>query len=269
LKAWPSRAAMGILGTARRATGRRPHVARWHSLHLDFALAFSWAKRAAADGNGRTLVIGDPLDPLVTTLARLSRGEMRSSIQADGKRIYRNILIHVFRKDIREVGPQIQRALDLIAERGTLAVFVEHSDAETDASNFSAELATYAADILPADWLSLDMEVRLVGGYMKRWLRKAERGVLPFVIPLSRKRLPLSVIAVTAWPLIAASTFANNVYQRWVGWRRPTGRPQFASAALILLRRRAGSAEACSIEKVALPAGEHQTALGRFGKVAG
>jgi hypothetical protein len=252
------KAFFGLLLIARRVTGIRPLVAIWHHLWLDSALALDWARRATAKAGQRNLVIGDADDALAATLTRRSQGKLRAInlfLEDEGGE-FDNIFLHVYRKDIRFAAPLIEHALEKLATGGELTLFVEHADADTDASNFTSELAQYASEILPRSWMRLDIRAKFVGGHTKRYLRQIERRVLPYIIPNRLLRIPLSIAAALTWSIVAVLTILNNAAQRLLSRRNPDRRPAFCTAASIRFKermsaKRAGSTPRNAVDNVA------------------
>ena len=234
-----------LLLMGRRARGVRPDVAIWHDLWLDCRLALSWVRRVTAKASFKNLVVGQTGDPLPAVITRRSRSQFLSTddLLVTKAGAYDNIFLHVFRKDVLRSAPLIEHALSRLAPGGELALFVEHSNADTDQSNFTAELAQYAPDILPRGWMGINIRARFVGGRAKRHLRQLERLILPQIIPSRPRYLPLSLLAITAWSVMAGLTAVNNLIERTLGRWNPDRRPAFSSAALILFALRPALAQ--------------------------
>ena len=133
-----------------------------------------------------------PLRPLYRAL-EAARASVTPTIEGEG---YDGALVHLHRADVTRMARLIEATQPLLRPGGTIAVFVDHPNAEMDPNNFSGELAQYIEDLLPADWIGSSVSARFAGGRIKRRLRRLERRILNHLMPTSWTRLPLLVGAV-------------------------------------------------------------------------
>lgn len=233
-----------MLARVRRAMGTMPQVRVWHHLWPDAQLVLDWVEAARRRGT-RHLLVATADSTLPAFLGRRGGFEVRTGLDAfldeaeagHGGPIsgvgegYDGALVHLHRADVTGMARLIEATQPLLRPGGTIAVFVDHPNAEMDPNNFSGELAQYIEDLLPADWIGSSVSARFAGGRIKRRLRRLERRILNHLMPTSWTRLPLVVGAMAAWPLVAALTAANNLRMGRANEICPT----FCTSALILV----------------------------------
>jgi hypothetical protein len=234
-----------LLARVRRAMGTMPNVPIWHHLRPDSRLLLGWVETLRQRQGARHLLIAASDSALPAFLDRWGMFDIRSGLGAfleeaeaglvqpgqapDGG--YDTALLHLHRADVTRTARLLEATRPLLRPGATIAVFIDHPNAEMDASNFSGELAQYIEDLLPADWIGSTVSARFAGGRIKRRLRRLERRVLNQLFPSSWTRLPLLAGAMLLWPVVAALTAANNLRMG-----RPSETcPAFCTSALILV----------------------------------
>lgn len=248
-----ARSYIDLLGLMRRVADVIPNVPVWHHLWPDSRLILNWLECVKRHPGKRCLLICDEASPLPLSLAKHTALDTQigfdeaSIVPAAGmqdhpfpvatsspdNQRYDNILIHVPRAELRRLRGLLQLARDRGAPAGTISVYIEHKDAELDASNFKYELAQYAEDLLPPDWLAYHVETAFTGGRIKRHLRLMERRLQRHLWPASPWRLPYLFAALLLWPFTAALTTLNNLRLR-----NPSATcPDYCSGALLSLTR--------------------------------
>ncbi len=207
--------------------GSMPVVPIWSHEWRDGRLVLDWVKGVTRRRGGRHLFVASPDSPLVRFFSRRSEFDVSEQLTAYlGDRsgeddepappgnAYDSILLHVYRADVRQSARAFERLRPVLAPTGQMALFVHHRRGEFDPSNFSYELAQYAEDVLPPDWLGYEIEARFVGGRLKRWLRLVEVELFGYLVPSSRIR-PLRMAAgVLLWPFVAAIMAVYNAINR-------------------------------------------------------
>ncbi|WP_316197069.1 hypothetical protein [Bradyrhizobium sp. SZCCHNS3053] len=142
------------------------------------------------------------------------------------------IVLHLLRSQVRSL-----RSLLAVMERtggfpAEIAVFIDHVDSEFDSSNFSSELAQYASDALPEDWLAYDVSAEFTGGSFRHQAMRLEgRWWRVFVGSSSRLK---SAIAGSIWLALRVPIALSNVVSK----RNANPCPQYCSSAMLILRRR-------------------------------
>jgi hypothetical protein len=221
-----------------------PSVPIWHHHWLDSKLVLDWLGTMRARTHGRNLLICERGSPLSRTLPRLASfdvgvasdivagaDEPGETDNAAPDRRYDNVLLHVYRSNVRQTGAILETARARLRPGGTVAVYIEHVNGELDTSNFSSELAQYLDDVLPGDWIGHRLEARFAGGIIKRRIRWCELILLRYVRPASVRMLPHFAIALMLWPVFAALTAVNNFLARNLSSRCPP----YCSSALFSL----------------------------------
>lgn len=240
-----------LLGWMRRMANAVPNVPIWHHLWPDSRLILKWVETVKSAPSRRCLLICDKVSPLPVTLARhieldtqIGLGEawpVSAGIQDDllPKRrascaqCYDHVLVHIRRAELLQFKSVLQFARDCATPEATISVYIDHRDAELDTSNFKYELAQYAENLLPSDWLSFRLETRFTGGRSKRFLRLIERRLLRQLWPSSPWRVPHLLASLTLWPFTAALTTLNNLRLR-----NPSAAcPDYCTSALLSFRR--------------------------------
>lgn len=246
LKSLAMRNYVGLIAKVRVLAGAKPNVARWHHSWLDSRLILNWLRQIGDKDVTRNLLVCGSDSWLGMSVAREDRFDVEYGIQqfvdayreldADERtRIsgrYDNILLHTTRSDVRSTAAALDILTQYLAPGGSMAVYIEHVNGEVDPSNFSIELAQYSEEVLPPSWIGYDVAARFVGGAAKRRLRLMERRLFRHLTPSSVWRLPLLVLAVGLWPLVAGMTAINNFRNREIG----DICPEFCSSALIVMR---------------------------------
>lgn len=234
-----------LLGRVRRAMGTMPKVPIWHHLRPDSRLLLGWVESLRREHGTRHLLIAtadstfpaffdrlgmfDARHGLDVFLEEAEAGLVQPSQAPDGG--YESVLLHLHRADVTRTARLLEATRPLLRSGGTIAVLIDHPNAEMDASNFSGELAQYIEDLLPANWIGSEVSARFAGGRIKRHLRQLERRVLNHLWPSSWTRMPLLIGAMVVWPIVAALTAANNLRMG----RPSEACPAFCTSALILV----------------------------------
>ena len=141
--------------------------------------------------------------------------------------------LHVLRKDVRSLRSMLSRLADAGVSPKEIDVFIDHLDSEMDPSNFSYELAQYASDMMPDDWLGYDVSAAFTGGHLRRRLMRYESELLrKFLAPgtLGLK----AIVAGTAWLALRLPTIWLNIWSE----RSANPCPDYCSSAILRLRVR-------------------------------
>ncbi len=236
---------LALMRTVRQQTGRMPNVAIWHHLWLDSRLVWSWARSTAS---GQSLLIYPDTSQLPTPLsAELPLETLSFRELLDSRRkpnaAYDRILIHVWRKDIRQTAELVEAAAELLRPSGTLSLFFEHMNSELDPSNFSHEMAQYIEQILPSHWIRYTISAAFSGGRVKRRLRLLDRAIKQNLLPGRILDVPACALAVVGWPIVAALTAVNNIRLR----NSSDECLEYCSSALVSLRLRSSASESFEI----------------------
>ena len=225
----------------RKLKGTYPDVGKWNHAWSDAKLVLDWTAKASRGGAGKTLVVGDPGSQLLRFFKKskdvdcMDEAEFSTLLKLDGGE-YSHILVQVNRVDVRRTQLAIERALSLTNSDAEIAISISHPNYETDAANFTYELAQYVDDILPNGWLELEITALFTGGKIKRRLRLLESGFSAKTLPKSVWQIPTAVFAVLGLPAIAVLTALNNL-----SLRNPSKAcPEFCSSALLVLCSRRG-----------------------------
>jgi hypothetical protein len=123
-------------------------------------------------------LICDQHSPLATSLHKLASFDVRVGVNdfvangggrwresdAEAEQGYDNLLVHVHRANVRQSRTIMESAERYVKPGGTIAIYIEHVNGETDGSNFSWELAQYVDEVLPANWIGY----RLNGQFRRR-----------------------------------------------------------------------------------------------------
>lgn len=232
-----------LLGRVRRRAGVLPSVPIWNYLWLDSQLLLSWISSIKRGSAGRNLLICEETSPLPHSLGKLIALDVEVEFDpADSKNIgnepyYDNILIHVYRANVRRTREKFEAARKVLTPGGTVSIFIQHLNGEFDGSNFTWELAQYVNAVLAADWIGYRVTARFAGGLLKRRLRRAERRLLQYLIPTSSARVPLLLASVALWPIVAMLTVFNNLRLR----SQSNFCPAYCSSALLSITRTAGA----------------------------
>ncbi len=241
-----SRIYVALLGRVRRLAGALPNVPIWNYLWLDSRLVLNWVAAARSHPPSRKLLICDAASPLPRALSTLvpldvwidrplsAVGEAAQRQRAaNAEQLYDNILIHVYRANVRSTREKLNAAMRLARPDGTISIYIEHRHGELDGSNFSLELAQYVNEVLAFNWIGSRVVARFVGGRVRRKLRRIEIRMVQYLMPSSVLQAPLTLAAVLLWPVVAALTAANN-------WRlRSPSKscPEYCSSALLSVTR--------------------------------
>jgi hypothetical protein len=250
-----SRAYVEFLGVMRRQIGVIPNVPVWHHLWLDSRLILKWIDATKSSSKKRRLMICDEISPLPASLQKYLQFDTRIGFRdlcdasaerseheiewSDSKRNrissdrYDHLFVHISRADARALRQILKSTESYVETNGTISIFVEHRNSELDASNFSAELAQYVDEFLPADWIAYRMDASFAGGRPKRWLRLSERYLFRYLVPTSKSRLPLLFICAAIWPFVAALTALNNLRQM----NSSSKCPAYCSSAMLSLTK--------------------------------
>ena len=222
-----------------------PLVPVWNHLWLDSRLILNWLKFVKRRAHQENLLVCDANNSMRHSLPRLlpfevcglnsfftiANNRQQNDVAAEIR--YDNILVHVYRANVRQTRKILESADALMKSDGTVAIYVEHANGELDSSNFSVELAQYVEEVLPADWIGHRLEASFAGGTAKRRLRRIQRFLIHSIWPLSIGRLPRLAVALVIWPIIAALTAVNNLLHRDLS----SMCPPYCSSALVSLTR--------------------------------
>lgn len=216
-------------------TGTFPTVAVWHPEYRVAELALAWA-RARRGASGRVLAVGMSGMILCEHLEKAigARAMLPADLEEEGLGSvrYDTVLIHVRRADVRKAAACVAAAERCLSPGGTIALFIDHSEAASDPSNFTYELAHYVEQVLPASWLGYDIKARFVGGRLIRRLRFAETASRRRLWPTSIVHLPRFIASAIVWPLALGLIAIDNI----VSGRPSAQCPSYCSAALILMK---------------------------------
>lgn len=260
-----------LLGHIRRMTGGVPIVPIWHHLWLDSRLILRWIKSVKKRPSQRSLLICDETSPLPVTLPKLMAIEVRGSFndlladpaeqrqgsspapaqpsEAAPSERYDNVFVHVYRSDALKSRRLLESAEHLVKPDGTIAIYIEHRNAEMDESNFSFELAQYVDDVLPGNWIGYHVKSGFAGGRVKRRLRLIERYLFRYIWPSSVRRLPHLMATAGLWPLTAVLMALYNFSQR----NASSICSDYCSSALLRLTKISASAPAAGTRQPAVP----------------
>ncbi len=230
----------GWIRFGRRLKGEYPAVAAWNSVWPDAKLIRDWIYQKKTDMHDRTLVVAEARSPLLEFLRKeelvdcVNEEDMSKKSERQFEKKYPYVLVQVNRKDIRRTKRMLEYALSAANPDGQIAISIGHPNYETDAANFTYELAQYVDDILPDAWLDFDVAAKFTGGRWRRELRKLENGLVRQTIPSSIWGVPVAIILIPLLPIVAAMTALNNLRLR-----TPSKVcPEYCSSALLILRRR-------------------------------
>jgi hypothetical protein len=239
-----------LVGFMRRRRGVMPVVPVWHHLWQDAQLIRGWANNVSSRPAERNLLICDEDSPLSATLPRLMAIDVCPTLRTltrPGKKTrasaatqtlltlepthprYDNVLLHIYRQDVRKVNDAIAQIRELVVPGGTIAIFVDHPNAETDPSNFRYELAQHLDVVLPENWIRYKLKAQFTGGRPKRFLRRAEIFLFDRIGP--GRSLVVNVAAASAWLGVASLTILNNLC---LG-RNKDACPPYCSSALLVM----------------------------------
>jgi len=235
-----------LINRLRVLQGTIPNVPVWHHLWLDSRLIRQWLKSVAPLPDSRHLLICETNNPLAAQMPKLFPfdvllnpdhiddfiEERRSASTAPV--LYETIFLQIRRANVRQTRRIIESAQPYLKPGGTIGIFIWRENSELDPSNFSVELAGYADEILPGSWLGHELRSKFAGGHLKRQLRLIERRIFGYLMPTTRRRIPLLLAACVTWPAIAALTAVNNFVSRNDGDKCSP----YCSSALVSLRRR-------------------------------
>jgi hypothetical protein len=236
-----------LLAYARRLDARKLKLPVWHYQWLDYRLVQEWLKARQKYPHERNLVICSENSPLAQGFpslpnfsVKLGAGEIRrrSSLCASNgggstEEAYDSLLLHTNRANLRQAGKIFADAQKRAKPNASISIFVDHPGGESDPTNFSVELSQYVNEIFPADWTKYKVTAKFVGGRMKRRLHNAERRVLPYLWPSSTLRLPLLMVFLVSWPVLASLTAINNLIHRHASERCP----EFCSSFMLTFSR--------------------------------
>ncbi|MDR6661130.1 hypothetical protein [Tardiphaga robiniae] len=241
------------LGWARRASGTIPNVAIWSHLWTDSRLLLNWIRANVEISRQQNLLLCDERSPLPISLRNFAPFDARIGLQdllsnfgdqsqdstvepgeifeglSDGR--YDNLLVHISRGELLKLKKVLELSKRYLKPSATILVFIEHRDSEADSSNFSLELAQYADDLLPADWVGSRVACSFAGGRFKRYLRQTERMLFRYLWPSTIWRLPQLLLAVMAWPIVAGLSALNNIRMK----NDLSNCPAYCSSALLSL----------------------------------
>ena len=241
-----------LLGVLNRMRGVIPNVPIWSDLWLDSRLILTWVKSNKNRPRQRTLLICNDTSPLPISMRKRLTPDIRielddflpSQVNQSGELIlseglaeqlaegFGTIFVHIYRSDIRKLSKILNSAQRYLKPEGMIAVFIEHKNYDQDSSNFSLELAQYIDELLPANWMGLQVTATFAGGLVKRRLRVAERFLFRFLWPTSLRRSWYVVFAAPLWLMVAALTSLHNVRLR----KLSSTCPIYCSSALLCFK---------------------------------
>ena len=233
-----------ILGRLRRVAGAKPKVPIWHHAWLDSRLVLNWIKTVAEPLPRRQLLVVTGYSPLVRFLESTGTFDVirardllddRAFAQwrnANDGMHYRNVLCHVYHADVLRTRRILERLSSVLGRETMIGIYIDHEEASADPGNFTQELAQYVDDVLPGEWLGLEIKANFVGGVAKRRMRLTEIRLLHCLWPVTWRRMIVFPFVPLLWPFVAVLTAMNN----W--WRRNGFKtcPSFCSSALLTLR---------------------------------
>jgi hypothetical protein len=234
-----------LIGRVRELAGVFPNVPVWHHLWLDSRLLLRWVRQTATAAGGRSALICGENSPLAASLPKLAPFEVSLGIDdfvaaqtreeprgQPERESFDRILIQVRRTTVRRTRAMLQAVAPYLKQDGIICLYIRHENAELDPSDFTVELSQYVEEVLPADWLGWNVQASFVGGPAKRHLRLAERYLFRYLMPSSAWRVPLLLIALGLWPIVAALTALNNYRSR-----EPTSPESYCTSALLILSK--------------------------------
>ncbi|MGQ0812729.1 MAG: hypothetical protein ACT4OO_16095 [Nitrospiraceae bacterium] len=240
------RAYLRMLGYLRRLAGAKPDVPIWHHSWLDSRLVLNWIASIRQRPHQRNLLVCSPYSWLARSLREkahfdvihvhslLTEYEWSNGIDDQPvQKQYDNVLCHVYRINVRQTRRILERLTPLLDHDAVMGVYIEHEDSETDASNFSVELAQYVHEVLPAGWTGFRIRTNFAGGFLKRRLRLMERRLFRYLWPITWKKAFVLPFLALLWPIVAGLRAIHH-------WRLRNGYtscPQFCSSALLCLSR--------------------------------
>jgi hypothetical protein len=240
-----------LINFVRMRAGQIPNVPLWHYLWLDSQLVQWWLEKINTPLQGRNLLVCEKANPLRTTLPHLAAFENTiepdNFVNPDGELadlkgvtttgLYDSIFVMIRRANVMQTRKILESLEPMAKPGGSIAVFIQHENSETDPSNFSLELAQYTDEVLPRHWLGYRLDARFAGGLTKRRLRLIERSLFRHLWPSSHRRLPFLAAAVILWPAVAAMTAINN----WRLHDKLESCPPYCSSALLSMTKTARS----------------------------
>lgn len=224
--------------------GAKPKVPIWHHAWLDSRLVLNWIKTVAEPLPRRQLLVVTGYSPLVRFLESTGTFDVirardllddRAFAQwrnANDGMHYRNVLCHVYHADVLRTRRILERLSSVLGRETMIGIYIDHEEASADPGNFTQELAQYVDDVLPGEWLGLEIKANFVGGVAKRRMRLTEIRLLHCLWPVTWRRMIVFPFVPLLWPFVAVLTAMNN----W--WRRNGFKtcPSFCSSALLTLR---------------------------------
>lgn len=234
-----------LINKLRKYQGTIPEVPPWHHLWQDSRLIRLWLQAASKGPDNYNLLICETGNPLAAQMPKLMQFDVSldpdhlDAFVAERREergrayLYETIFVQIRRANVRHARHIVESAQRYLKSNGTIAIFIWHENGELDPSNFSYELAGYTEDILPGSWLGYEINTKFAGGRLKRRLRRMERWVFGYLMPTTRRRIPLLIAACVAWPCVAGLTALNNILTR----KTFNFCPPYCSSALVSLRR--------------------------------
>ncbi len=241
----PRQLYVALIGRVRELAGVFPNVPVWHHLWLDSRLLLRWVRQSAIVPGRRYALICDENSPLAGSLPKIAPYEVSLGVAAfvaaqareDRTRLpaaerFDHILIQVKRANVRQARAMLHAAAPFLKRDGIIGLYVRHENAELDPSDFTLEFPQYVEEVLPDDWLGWNLQASFAGGATKRRLRVAERLLFRYLIPSSMSRIPLLLMALGLWPIVAVLTALNNYRLRNL-----TSSESYCTSALLVLSR--------------------------------
>lgn len=233
-----------ILQGVRRRRGRGMRVALWHNQWPDIRLIDRELNEIARDRAARTLVVdggdgtlaaecGRRLDAAMATVEGLGDPPVTRASPFDA------VVIRLPWDGLDEIRALVAKAQPLLAPGGTLTLWIHHPGAAVDPANHTDQIPLLVEGVLPRDWLGWTISVRLVGGRVRRFLRRLELSCLRALWPGRWREVPAALLSAVVLPFLAAAMAGANLRE---GARSDSARPAFCTSILVTMRRRDGEA---------------------------
>ncbi|MEO1206511.1 MAG: hypothetical protein AAFV45_09280 [Pseudomonadota bacterium] len=235
-----------FVGYIKRSQGAFPDVPIWHGSWADARLFSQWIGRHS---NGSGLLVNLAADPLTITfidgltqkrqmpllpvkpseISELSRAKLRQQFPEP----FKTVLIYTRRAHCRDLAQLVGVLVDQVKPDGKVSIYIDHKDGEINPTNFKFELAQYAAEILPPNWIGYDVQAKFIGGRVKGQLARIEQRLRRKVLPLNLYKLPLILFASAGWVSSSCLIACNNMRLR-----NPSSTcPNACTSAVVTLQR--------------------------------
>ncbi|MBP5855635.1 hypothetical protein KAJ83_01335 [Marivibrio halodurans] len=229
-----------ILQGARRRRGRGMRVALWHNQWPDIWLIERELEEIARDRAARTLVADGGDGTLAAECVR-RLDATTSSIEGIGETSsaqggpFDAVVVRLPWDRVEEIRALIARTQPLLAPGGVLRLWIHHPGASADPANHTDLFPLLVEGMLPRDWLGWTISTRLVGGRLRRLLRRLELSCLRALWPGRWRETPATLLAAVMLPFIATAMAGVNLRHRACS---RVARPAFCTSILLTMRRR-------------------------------